>query len=270
VFVNEENLGSTRNFERAIADCQGEVIALCDQDDVWTAQKLARLMEAFDADSRLEVVFSDAEIADGDMRLLGTRLWDSVGFNWAERRSFDGGDAFKVLIRHNVVTGATMAFRSRMRTRALPIPPLWVHDGWIALLAAVSGRIAMHPEPMILYRRHTAQQIGAGGNPFRKRMEIALSMDASYFARSAQRYREALEEFSMEEGNVDDRIRKGFAEKIAHLECRAALPASRPARSPCAPWASHCGITGTTNTGRSISSGPDPDFAGSPDTCDTR
>ncbi|MBP2678317.1 MAG: Alpha-L-Rha alpha,3-L-rhamnosyltransferase, partial [Deltaproteobacteria bacterium] len=79
VFVNEVNLGSTRNFERAIADCRGEVIALCDQDDVWTAQKLARLMEAFDADSRLDVVFTDAEIADGEMRLLGSRLWDSVG-----------------------------------------------------------------------------------------------------------------------------------------------------------------------------------------------
>ena len=233
VFVNEVNLGSTRNFERAIADCRGEVIALCDQDDVWTAQKLARLMEAFDADSRLDVVFTDAEIADGEMRLLGSRLWDSVGFTRAERRSFNGGDAFKVLIRHNVVTGATMAFRSRMRTRALPIPPLWVHDGWIALLAAVSGRIAMHPEPMIHYRRHTAQQIGAGGNPFRKRLEIALSMDASYFTRSAQRYREALERvLATEEGNVNDRIRKGFAEKIAHLECRAALPASRPARIP--------------------------------------
>ncbi|MDA8179770.1 MAG: glycosyltransferase family 2 protein [Deltaproteobacteria bacterium] len=229
--VNSSNLGSTRNFEKAISLCSGDVIALCDQDDVWAAPKLARLMEALDADSRLDVVFSDAEITDGDMRLLGTRLWDSVGFSRAERRSFEGGDAFKVLIKHNVVTGATMAFRSRMRTRALPIPPLWVHDGWIALLAAVSGGIAMLPEPMIRYRRHAAQQIGAGGNPFRKRLEIALSMDASFFARSAQRYREAMERVLATEGDkVGDRIRKGFAEKIAHFERRAALPASRFAR----------------------------------------
>ena len=231
--VNSSNLGSTRNFDRAISLCSGDVIALCDQDDVWASPKLARLAGAFDADPRLDAVFSDAEIADEEMRLLGSRLWNSVGFSRAERRCFEGGDAFKVLIRHNVVTGATMAFRSGMRTRALPIPPLWVHDGWIALLAAASGRIAMLPDPMIRYRRHAAQQIGAGGNPFRKRLEIALSMDASHFARSAQRYREALERvLSTGEGNVDDRIRKGFAEKIAHLERRAALPASRPARIP--------------------------------------
>src|SRR5882724_11959920 len=33
--MNEENLGSTKNFEKSIGLCQGEIIALADQDDVW-------------------------------------------------------------------------------------------------------------------------------------------------------------------------------------------------------------------------------------------
>src|SRR5688500_9098173 len=32
---NEQNLGSVRNFEQAIRMCNGNVIALSDQDDVW-------------------------------------------------------------------------------------------------------------------------------------------------------------------------------------------------------------------------------------------
>ena len=42
VHVNEAVLGPTKNFERAIALSGGDVIALCDQDDVWHSDKLAR------------------------------------------------------------------------------------------------------------------------------------------------------------------------------------------------------------------------------------
>src|SRR4051794_15860948 len=39
--VNEENLGSTKNFERAVSLCEGDLIALCDQDDVWLPEARA-------------------------------------------------------------------------------------------------------------------------------------------------------------------------------------------------------------------------------------
>src|SRR5258708_37621369 len=41
--INANNLGSTKNFEKAIGLCQGEIIALADQDDVWCPQKLSRI-----------------------------------------------------------------------------------------------------------------------------------------------------------------------------------------------------------------------------------
>src|ERR687885_1327551 len=39
--VNERNLGSTKNFERAISLCAGDLVALSDQDDLWLPAKLA-------------------------------------------------------------------------------------------------------------------------------------------------------------------------------------------------------------------------------------
>src|SRR5437879_6214343 len=62
--VNETNLGSTKNFEKAIGLCQGEVIALADQDDVWSSIKLERLIAAFESDPNLGLVFSDAQLVD--------------------------------------------------------------------------------------------------------------------------------------------------------------------------------------------------------------
>src|SRR3712207_5958138 len=77
--VNEENLGSTRNFERAVSMCEGDLIALCDQDDVWLPQKLARLEEEFARDASALAVFSDAGVVDEEARPAGQGLWESVG-----------------------------------------------------------------------------------------------------------------------------------------------------------------------------------------------
>ena len=44
---NEKNFGSVKNFEKAISLCTGDVIALSDQDDVWRADKLQLIEDAF-------------------------------------------------------------------------------------------------------------------------------------------------------------------------------------------------------------------------------
>src|SRR6201999_469319 len=42
IFENESNLGSAANFERAIRLCEGNLIALSDQDDIWYPIRLQR------------------------------------------------------------------------------------------------------------------------------------------------------------------------------------------------------------------------------------
>src|SRR5688572_30528777 len=59
---NEKNLGSVKNFEKAINLCTGDVIALSDQDDVWYADKLQLIENVFRAAPKAGLVFSDAEI----------------------------------------------------------------------------------------------------------------------------------------------------------------------------------------------------------------
>src|SRR4029078_1399724 len=78
---NEENLGTVKNFEKAIGLCTGDVIALSDQDDVWRPDKLALIEGAFQKTPNAGLVFSDAEIVDEDLDPLGRRMWDEVGFD---------------------------------------------------------------------------------------------------------------------------------------------------------------------------------------------
>lgn len=163
VFANQERLGLIKNFEKAIELCNGEIIALSDQDDVWQPEKLKRLEHALLSAPDVGLVFSDADVVDEHLTPLGSRLWD-FWFTPQKRRSVMNGRAVGAMLRGNFVTGATMAFKAKFKEAILPIPtgtPL-IHDGWIALVIAVLAELAFIDEPLILYRQHGRQLIGVG------------------------------------------------------------------------------------------------------------
>jgi hypothetical protein len=160
--INEQRLGSTRNFAKAITLCEGNLIALADQDDVWLAEKLEMLELEFDRDSEVGLVFSDANLVDSNLRPLNATLWERIGFDAKHRERVRKGRALDVLLPGWSVTGATMAFRASYRELALDIPdelPM-IHDGWIALVIAAVAKVIFIDRPLINYRQHAGQQIG--------------------------------------------------------------------------------------------------------------
>ena len=95
-FKNERNLGSTKNFEKAVSLCVGELIALSDQDDVWVPEKLARLAAVLAANPSVGGVFSNAQLIDGASRPLERLLWNEVP---ATPRTATGTVAIDTLLR---------------------------------------------------------------------------------------------------------------------------------------------------------------------------
>src|SRR5262245_44100178 len=134
--INSNTLGSTKNFELAISRCHGDFISLCDQDDVWERDKLASLEKRFLEAPSVGAVFSDADVVDEQLNSLGYTLWARYGFTKKRRQRLVEGRAFQVLLEQNAVTGATLAFRSWLKEWVMPIPSCWMHDAWIAVVAA--------------------------------------------------------------------------------------------------------------------------------------
>jgi len=161
---NATRLGSTRNFDGAIAACGGDLIALSDQDDVWRPHKLSTIERCFHENPGVGLVFSDADLVDAALHPIGARLWARIGFDHSRQRFWRARGALTALVPARTVTGATMAFRSTFRALVLPTPdgiaPM-IHDGWIALAIAAVAGVAFIEEPLVAYRQHGAQQIGA-------------------------------------------------------------------------------------------------------------
>jgi glycosyltransferase involved in cell wall biosynthesis len=158
--VNDRRLGVTGNFARAIGQCTGDIIFLCDQDDLWEPGKVERLIGCF-ADDSAGLVFSNAQVVGEDLSPAGYRLWDSIWFDAAEQKRMRGGAALPLLLRHAIAAGSTLAFRSRYLPLVLPIPDFpHSHDIWITLLIACVGRVLPLDEDLIRYRLHASNHVG--------------------------------------------------------------------------------------------------------------
>ena len=237
--INNVNLGSTKNFEKAIQGCKGDLIALADQDDVWLPRKLEVLEAEFQHSPKVGLVFSDAEIVDDDLRPLDERLWTNIGFDETARQKLKTDRRMDVLLPGWTVTGATMAFRSKFRALVLPIPndlPM-IHDGWIAAVIATVAAVSFIEQPLIKYRQHERQQIGAPSPGKAKENENGNFRDAmrrpnSYAELIAigDRLRTRLLERS-DLVDSSDAIRKLDA-RINHLRTRELMPKGTLTRVP--------------------------------------
>jgi len=235
---NEENLGSVKNFEKAISLCRGDVIALSDQDDVWREDKLQLVEDAFRTAPKAGLIFSDAEIVGENLKSLERRMWDEVGFDAHKRKLVRSGRALEVLITGWTVTGATMAFRSEFVKLSLPVPDeiAMIHDGWIALTVAAVAGVVMIEQPLIKYRQHGKQQIGAPGKKQDAEPEPNLMQAFRRCNSSADLYKilATLEERLLaHSASYDTRNALSFVGDYSfHLNVRANLPQNRLTRLP--------------------------------------
>ena len=165
-----DNVGYRRNFERAINVLETDLIFLSDQDDVWKPLKVAESVKLFTKNKNLTVLFTDALITDVNLEIRGkiskVMHYPKNAFtypcNWPTYR--------------NTCVGATMVFKRKFVQSILPIPDSQrSHDAWISRHAAMTSGLAYLPEPMIYYRQHENNTIGAGSlqkSKLRKESEL--------------------------------------------------------------------------------------------------
>lgn len=223
MYRNSKKLGPTKNFEKAIGLCNGSIIALADQDDVWLPSKLEQLVRVLQRDTEAGYAFSNALVVDEKLHPLGYTMWQTVSFTKRQRSTFKEGEQMEVLLRHTVVTGATMAFRSSLRELVLPIPETWVHDAWISLIATAAGRNGIPvEEPLVLYRQHPGQAIGGRKISLPEQLRRSVAAGTSSYAREIAKFHQALvrlSERSFSRGEASALIEA----KIGHLLTRQSL-----------------------------------------------
>lgn len=229
VVRNTNRIGVGKNFEQAITLSSGDIIALSDQDDVWEPDKLARFKKEFAAG--FDWVCCDAQVVDAELAPLGYTLWERTNFTAKEQECARQGRIFEVLLKHYVIAGATLAFRADLRDKALPIPPNWHYDAWLALILSATAKGAILETPLQQYRQHDANVIGGVKRGLLREARAVFSLDRkSYFQAEIARWSQLAERLGVLDAPVHYQAQ--LVAKIEHLERRLAFPGIRIARVP--------------------------------------
>jgi glycosyltransferase involved in cell wall biosynthesis len=143
IYQNEINLGFTANFERAVTLCTGELIALCDQDDLWRPQKIELQVEAIKDNI---FIYHDSEFIHEDGTSMNKKMSDLRNF-------YQGGDP-EVFLFFNCVSGHSILMKKSLINEALPLKKGYFHDWWLAYVATNIGEIDFIPQCLVQYRQH--------------------------------------------------------------------------------------------------------------------
>ena len=163
ILVPETRTNSYRSFElglhRAVETTEGSwFFALCDQDDVWHANKIATLIE-HQRQTGASLVHSDARVVDSEGAVTEASL-----FRQENRMLSD--DPRDLLLR-NSVTGMTALVDHDAARACLPFPAqsalFFHHDLWLALIAAGLNGVSHVKQALVDYRQHGGNVVGAVG-----------------------------------------------------------------------------------------------------------
>jgi len=226
LYVNDQTLGVRLNFEKAIELSTGDIIFLCDQDDIWDDSKLARFEQVFADAPAVGLAFCDANVVDETATPLGYTFWQRLGFNETQQAEFDHGHAFDVFLRHCFVAGATLAFRSALRPVLLPLGEKWHYDAWIATVLSALAETRLVRQPMNQYRQHATQTIGGGRRKgfWQTYLDARRKVDAAFFAARAAEFEELRNRLlGAAAMQSDNRIIRRIGSKIALCLARAKM-----------------------------------------------
>lgn len=156
-YVNEKNLGVNKNFEKAILLCNGDYIALCDQDDVWLPHKIETTYKKIkEIENNEPALVSSLNISvDKDLNVLSKPK---------EGTDLNVTDYSKTLLGH-YSQGCTLMMNRKLVKQIIPLPENEiVYDIYIGLVAAMIGNKCIINEPLMLYRHHNNNVLGKINN----------------------------------------------------------------------------------------------------------
>jgi glycosyltransferase involved in cell wall biosynthesis len=182
IHYNSENLGPTKNIEKAIQACTGNIILLADQDDYWEINKVETIIKWFEANPTMNGVFTNGSLMNSKEELDNNyALWDVMSFPYKTIRiKTELNNSLKLYINtvENAVTGATLAIRNNLPFLKQPFPTIkhLVHDRWLAINLAETNSLGILEDKLIRYRIHSAQAIGGMTENIEKYIELNTNL----------------------------------------------------------------------------------------------
>ena len=158
------NLTSAFSFMRLLSVVNADYFMFCDQDDVWLPFKIEKTynkMKEIELTNQNKgaLVFTNLTIVDSKLNILERSMWDFLNINPENAKNIYSAAV------SSTVTGCTMMINKALKNKVIPYPKeLLMHDWWVSLNATHFASIGYIKEPMIYYRQHDYNVMGANSS----------------------------------------------------------------------------------------------------------
>lgn len=137
---------------------ESDYYMFCDHDDVWLKEKVEKTLNKMleTEDNCPALVHSDLFVADENLNIISPSMIKSQGLNKCP--------ALENSLIQSSVTGCTVMINNSLKNLALKkqdVKDMIMHDWFLTVLCLTFGKIGFVDEPLILYRQHGNNQVGA-------------------------------------------------------------------------------------------------------------
>ena len=205
IHENNSRLGYRANFFKAFSLCTSELIAPCDQDDVWMPNKLERLRSAF--------IDDDVLLAMHRVAFVDSNLQAIPGAS-QKRGYYEGTYGPLTADPEYLVYGMSLMIRRGLLTWISPgeadsFDHYFGHDAWLWFVATSLGKIVGLPEELTLYRQHAANVFGAKlPASVKEQFSVARRTGAAHYISYAATYMEFASKLSRINPDAPERIKR--------------------------------------------------------------
>lgn len=233
IVCNVHQLGVTKNFEKAISLCTGDIIFLSDQDDIWDFDKVSSYIKEFLQSSRCVLVYSDAKmLIDG--HIADESLFAHIGF-MQKKKKFEICYTEQLVRQRYSINGCLMAIRKSFFEKITPFYDSEAyHDCWIAFSAPFFGEIRYIPRTLSSYRIHPQSTTVENGDKYHQITKLGTARERRFYANYYFRLRKSLCEEILSRYKIVTPYNRSFKKAIqdfvmyrkimeSHMEASAAL-----------------------------------------------
>ena len=180
VFKSTKYIGPVKSFEKGIKKASGDIIFLCDQDDIWEENKIDLFYSQFN--KGMDFVFSDATLIDENGNDLNQSFLNKLNVSIKDQIKLIEHRSDEVQSKKNIISGACCAFRkSALKKEYFPFiynEKNMLHDRFLGNLFASNdpSKLGFITEKLIKYRIHNNQYIG-----FNNSSEERITSKKEYF-----------------------------------------------------------------------------------------
>lgn len=176
IYLNKSNIGFIKNFESALLKATGELIALCDQDDIWEKEKLEILSKEI---KDFSLAYSDSLLIDQEGKSLHLNLSQKL------RNHFISSNSALHFLFDNTISAHSMLFQRSLLPYILPFPENVLFDAYIGAVAASAKGVIYVNKTLVRYRQHP-------NNTLSKQKKEQLSLRRKIFLKAEKKAQDFL------------------------------------------------------------------------------